>query len=130
MFMYILKLNEELRPTFYPLDNASLRFAVFADASVASSKDKTSQLGFIVCLDEKFNKAIIVHYSSFNVKRVTRGVLEAALFAVVHANDIASKFQTTISSMMEIRLPMTFYTDSKSLYDALTGIKQPLKNDC
>lgn len=108
--------------SFVRLDPSSLRVIVFADASFASNEDLTSQLGFVIGLADKHGNANIVHYSSFKSKRVTRSVLAAELFAVVHAFDYASTLRNSVSDMLGRQIAMTVYTDSKSLYDAMTGI--------
>lgn len=100
---------------FVPLDIDSVRIAVFADASFACNSDLTSQLGFVIALADKTNAANILHYSSFKSKRVTRSFLSAELFALAHAFDIASTMRLTVNDMFGRRVPLTTYTDSKSL---------------
>lgn len=53
---------------------------------------------------------------------MTRSVLAPEVFAVVHAFDYASTLRATISDMFGRSILITVYTDSKSLYDTLTGI--------
>lgn len=107
---------------FVPLDDASLRLMVFADASFATNADLSSQLGFVICLADKFNKANVLHYTSVKSKRVTRSVLAAELFAAVAAFDYSSTLRGTINEVFGRIIPLVLFTDSKSLYDCLVGI--------
>lgn len=121
------KSDEDLGLTFVQLDRKSIRIVVFADASIASNADLSSQLGIVIGLADNHNKANIVQYSSFKSKRVTRSVLSAKLFAVVHAFDIASTLRKTIIDMFGRLIPMTIFVDSNTLYDAIVGINSTTK---
>lgn len=44
------------------------------------------------------------------------------MFAVVHAFDYASTISKTINDIFLRAIPITIYTDSKSLYDGISGI--------
>lgn len=48
---------------------------LFVDAGVSTSLDSSSQLGFIVTIMEKHNRANIIHYGSLKYKRVAGNVL-------------------------------------------------------
>lgn len=100
---------------FVSLDPDSLRVVVFADASFASNVDITSQIGIVICLADKNNKANIVYYSSFKSQRVTWSVLAAELFSVAHAFDFASATRESISGMFERQVSTNVDTDSKGL---------------
>lgn len=98
--------------------------AVFVDAGFAANPDSSSQMGFLVTLMDKNNNVNIVHYGSLKSKRITRSVLAAELFAMVHGFDIASTIRLTLNSMMDRVIPLRVYRDSRSLYDCLTRINQ------
>lgn len=95
----IAKSNHSGGLRFVPVDVNSICLVVFAYASFASNKDNTSQLGFVVAFADKTNSANIIHYRSFNAKRVTRSVLNAELFSLVHAFDFASTLRMTLIGM-------------------------------
>lgn len=64
---------------FVQLDPTSLKLVVFTDASFANNLNLTSQIGYVICLADQFNKANIIHWSSTKCKRVTRSVLASEL---------------------------------------------------
>ena len=110
---------------FVPLDtsNGSLKLAIFTDASFANNTDYTSQIGYVVVLADKHNRANILHWSSTKCKRVTRSVLASELYAMAHGFDIGAAIKTTIERILEIEyLPITLCTDSKSLYECLVKL--------
>lgn len=114
--------NSDMYLKFVPLNNDSLRLVTFADASFATNADMSSQLGFVIALADKFNRANILHYSSVKSKRVTRSVLASELFAAVLAFDHASTIRLALNKIFGRLIPHILYTDSKSLYDSLVGI--------
>lgn len=107
---------------FVPLDVDSIRLGVFEDAIFASNKDNNSHLGFLVALADKTNSANIIPYSSFKAKRVTRSVLVADLFSLVHAFNFLSTLRMKLIGMFGRDIAMVLYTDSKSLYDGIVAI--------
>ena len=109
---------------FVPPDLDSIVMAVFVDAGFGANLDSSSQLGFIITLMDKDANANVVHYGSLKSKRVTRSVLAAELFAMVHGFDISSTIRLTFNSMLDQVIPLHVYTDSRSLYDCLTRINQ------
>lgn len=107
---------------FVPLDPATIVMAVFADASFATNKDSTSQLGYLITLMDEHGKTNIIHYGSIKAKRVARSVLAAELFSMVHAFDISTTMRLTLNMVFNRLVPLKLYTDSKSLYDSLVRI--------
>lgn len=109
---------------FVPLDLDSMFMAVFVDAGFGANPDSSSPLGFIVTIMGIHGKANVIHYGSLKYKRVTRSVLAAELFAMVHGFDVASTIRLTLNAMMDRVIPLNVYTDSRSLYDCLLRINQ------
>lgn len=109
---------------FVPLDLDSIVMAVFVDAGFATNPDSSSQLGFIITLIDTHDHANIIHYGSIKSKRVTRSVLAAELFAMVHGFDVSSTIRLALNDMLDRVIPLRVYTDSRSLYDCLTRINQ------
>jgi hypothetical protein len=107
---------------FVQLDIRSLKLMVFTDASFANNQDLSSQIGFIIVLSDKDNKANILHWSSIKCKRVTRSVLASELYAMAYGFDMGAVIKSTIEVMLRIRLPLILCTDSKSLYDCLVKL--------
>jgi hypothetical protein len=72
---------------FIQLDKSSLKLIVFTDSSFANNLDFSSQIGFVITLIDKNNKANIIHWSSIKCKRVTRTVLASELYGMAHGFD-------------------------------------------
>lgn len=106
---------------FVPL-GGSIRLATFVDSSFADNKDLSSQLGFVVALVDADGNANIIHYSTVKSRRVTRSVLAAELYALAAGFDSAASFRPALNDIVGKEVPLVAYTDSKSLYDALTSI--------
>jgi hypothetical protein len=110
---------------FVPLnaDEDSLKLLVFTDASFANNLDYSSQIGFVIALADKNDKANILHWSSLKCKRVTRSVLASELYGMVHGFDIGAVLKATLEQITKTQnLPMILYTDSKSLYECLVKL--------
>ena len=99
-----------------------VRVAAFVDGSFADNADLSSQLGLVVALMDENDAANIIHYTTGKAKRVTRSVLAAELYAMAGGFDAASSMRPTIAEIMGKKVPLTIYTDSKSLFDATTTI--------
>lgn len=116
------KANADIQLKFVPVDQKSLRLAVFSDASFASNQDLSSQLGYIIAIADNHGNANIIHYQSIKSKRVTKSVLASELFAAVHAFDVASTLRVTLNNIFDRSIPLVLYTDSKSLFDSIVGM--------
>ena len=71
-----------------PRAKGIFHFRPYADASFATNYHKSSQLGYIVLLADKFENANILHYISHNSKRVASSVLGAETYAFADAFDL------------------------------------------
>jgi hypothetical protein len=108
---------------FVQLDKDSLKLITFTDSSFANNHDLSSQIGFVIVLADKDNKANILHWSSIKCKRITRSVLASELYGMAHGFDTAAAIKTTIERILQLeQLPITLCTDSKSLYDCLVKL--------
>jgi hypothetical protein len=107
---------------FVRLDKGSLKLIVFTDSSFANNTDFSSQIGYVLVLADSQNNANILHWSSTKCKRVTRSVLASELYAMSNGFDMASSIKSTIESILNIHLPLTVCTNSKSVYDCLVKL--------
>ena len=110
------------RLRFVQLDIKSLKLIVFTDSSFANNQDLSSQMGFVIVLADKNNRANILHWSLIKCKRVTHSVLASELYAMTYRFDIAAAIKSTIKKILQIQLLIILCTDSKSLYDCLVKL--------
>ncbi len=54
---------------------------------------------------------------------MTRSVLAAELYAMVHDFDVDSVLKATLTKMFDVPISLTLVTDSKSLYDCLIRLE-------
>jgi hypothetical protein len=108
---------------YVKLDQSTLRLVVFTDASFANNKDLSSQIEYVICLADDTH-ANILHWSSIKCKRVTRSVLAAELYAMVHGFDVDSVLKSTLTKMLGLGpIPLILVIDFKSLYDCLVRLE-------
>lgn len=53
---------------------------------------------------------------------MTRSVLAAELYALVHGFDAAATIKSTLESILKMKIPLIVCTDSRSLYDCLVKL--------
>ena len=116
------KASVDLGLKYVPLDPTTVRIATFVDGSFADNLDLTSQLGFVMTLMDKDDKANIIHYASTKSKRVVRSVLAAELYALAIGYDNGVSIKPTMTNILGRNVALVLYTDSRSLYDALTTL--------
>ncbi|KAI0995299.1 hypothetical protein K3495_g12883 [Podosphaera aphanis] len=107
---------------FVELDLESLQLIIFTDSSFANNNDLSSQIGFVMVLADKNNKANIIHWSSTKCKRITRSVLATELYGMANGFDIGASIKSTFDEILEDQIPLVLCTDSKSLYDCLVKL--------
>ena len=107
---------------FVKLDAQDVVSAIFTDAGFATNQDLSSQLGFLVTLMDKKGRTNVIHYASVKSRRISRSVLSSELYAMVVGFDVGSTMNATLRDIFSRRIPMHLYTDSRCLYDSVTGI--------
>ena len=87
----------------------------YSEASFASNRDLSSQIGFMVLLtDDSHRCHILVHWSSKKCARVTRSILGIKLYAFSDALDFASALKLTIDNIIGMKIPLFLLKSSKS----------------
>lgn len=89
-----------------PLYITSVIIAIFIDAIFTTNDNSSSQLGFLICVMDKFNYCNIIHYSSSKSRRVCRGALAAELFTLVNGFDYSSTMRLDINEMFGREIPL------------------------
>jgi hypothetical protein len=107
---------------YVKLNQSFLRLVIFTDSSFAYNRDSFSQIEYVICLADSTH-ANILHWSSVKCKRVTRSVLTAELFAMIHDFDVDSILKIILTKMIDTFVSLILITDSKSLYDCLIRLE-------
>ena len=95
------------------LDTDSLYITGYADGAFANNADLSSQLGFIILLKDKSDKAAIIHYGSWKCRRVTRSVLGSEVLAFANCLDFVLALANYLSGILNRKISTLMYTDSK-----------------
>ena len=92
---------------------------MFTNSSFANNRNLSSQIRYVICLADAINKANIIYWSFVKCKRVTRSVLAAELYEMVHEFDLGAVIKGTLTKIMQTDIPLILCIDSKSLYECL-----------
>lgn len=82
-------------------------------------KDLLSQIDFIIYYTNLVSKANIIYWSFIKYKQVIQIFLDAKLYKMVHSFDIKSVIKAILRKVLQAKILLVFYTDSKSLYNCL-----------
>lgn len=102
------------------LDLDSLHLRVYTDGSFADNPDLSTQLGCLILLCDKYGKCNVLHFSSYKSRRVVRSVLGSETYAFTDGMDFALILKKDIEDMIQKKIGIRIFTDSKSLFDAIT----------
>ena len=75
------------------------------------------QIGYVICLADARNKANIIHWSLVKYKQVTRTVLVAELYGMVHEFDIRAVIKATLEKILGFATALILCIDLKFFYD-------------
>jgi hypothetical protein len=106
---------------YVKLDSTKLQLVIFTNSSFANNRDLFSQINYVICFADS-KHANIVHWSSVKCKRVTRRVLAAELYALVHDFDLDVALKAILSAILDRFVSFVLCIDSKSLYDCLVKL--------
>ncbi len=99
------------------LDPESLQVCSYTDALLSTNTDHWSQLGYIVLWADIHHNACVLHYASYKIRRVARFVLGAETYAFADAFDFAYCTKTDLEKLLDRRVSLYIFTDSKRLFD-------------
>lgn len=102
------------------LDLNSLHIRVYTDGSFADNDDLTTQLGYIVLLCDDHDRCNVLNFSSHKSRRVVRSVLGGETYAFADGMDFGLSMKYDIEAMIDRKIPLRLFTDSKSLFDVIT----------
>jgi hypothetical protein len=112
-------INQSRDLKYVRLNQTSLRLVIFTDSSFVNNHDLSSQIDYVICLADFINTTNIIHWFSIKCKRMTRNVLAAELFAMIHDFDVSSILKSILIKMLDIVVSLILVTNSKSLYKCL-----------
>ena len=94
------------------LDPENLHVRTYKDASFSINCAHSSELCYIISLADKHSFAPFRYKS----RRVARSVLSAERYAFVDASDFACCAKTDLEKLLDRRVSLSIFTDSKSLF--------------
>ncbi len=106
------------------LDPKSLHIRAYTDAPLSTNPDYSAQLGYIVSLPDKHDKASVLHYASYRSRWVAQYVLGSENYAFADAFDFAYHAKTDLEKLLDRRVSLSTFTDSKSLFNFITKCSQ------
>ena len=115
---YLLE-SRDLSLHMRKLDTESLHILAYADGSLITNQEHTSQLGYIALLCEKRDGACVQYYASYKSRRTARSVLGAEMYAFADAYDFSNCAKGALERVLDRTVPLEIYRDSKSLFDVI-----------
>jgi len=106
---------------FSKLDLESVRCFFFADSSFANNLDKSSQMGFVILLVDKYGHCCLLEWNSLKLRRITRSTLAAEVLAFCQAFDAAQFHAHRFEELTGYKVPIIGLTDCKSLFDMIVS---------
>lgn len=106
---------------FPKLDSAALRVIGFLDASFAIITDSLTQVGYIVYISDGFNRAVLLIFKSYKVRRDVRSLLVGELTAFSYMFDPASSLTTELRRLLSTSaFPLLLFTDNNSFVGVIS----------
>lgn len=118
----IIKLKSDLSLTlkYERLNEDSLQLRVYTDASFGTNRDYSTQLGYIVMLCDKYNKAHMLDFESRKCKRITRSVMGGEVYAFTEGFDCSFLLRHDLQRLYGKLILLQIRTDSKQMFDVIT----------
>ena len=96
---------------------------VYTDAQFRNLNDGGSQGSYLIFLVDNDYNCNLLSWQSKRLKRIPRNSLAAETIAVLEGVDTAIYLTEIFQELTHHRLPVTVFTDNKSLYDAVKSSK-------
>lgn len=92
---------------------------MYSDGFFGANNDSSFQVGYLIILADKYNKANLIDYASIKSRRFVRYVLGAESFALANASDAAELLQHDLKNMLNKTLQITILNESPTLFTFL-----------
>jgi hypothetical protein len=115
-----LKNTKEIQLCYPKLDSETIYLAVYADASLNTNNDYTSQLGYIILLTDHTSTCCILHFSSHKSRRVTRSSMAPEALAFSDSFDHAFIIKHDLQRMLGREIPLLMLTVVQKQQNHLT----------
>lgn len=109
------------------LDENSLQFWVYVDASYPTNNDLSSQLGYLDLLSNKSSIFHVLYFYSNNSKRAVTSIMTGETCASMATFDAATLAKKDLQKLTGSTTPLFFFMNSKQWFDAETKRKQTSK---
>ena len=93
---------------------------MFIDGSFANTEYLSSQIGFLIFLQDKTGSANLIEYFSRKSRRVVRSVLGSEILAFADAVDVAILLRFDLQKILNRQIDVRILADSSSLFDVIT----------
>lgn len=114
-----VKESPDLGLKFNRLDESSIFIKVYVDASFATNKHFSSQLGYVVLVCDANNACHFLDYASRKSRRVVRSIMGGEVLAFSSGFDRAFIMRKNLEDIYKKRIPMTLLTYSKHMFDVI-----------
>lgn len=105
---------------FKKLDLDSMYVAGYADASLGSNPDLSSQIGGFVCVRDKYGVCCPAAWFCRKGQRKAGSALASEVIGFVTLFDYAFMVRHTLSKMTNRKVPLYLFTDSYSMFSTIT----------
>ncbi len=113
---------DNFRLCFSNVDIDTLEIHVFADASFATDKDLSSQIGYVIVLVDDKGNCSFLSCSNSKGSRATRYILAAELDALAHGFDAVFARSHIVGKLPVWKMKAQVLTDSRTLFESVTSL--------
>lgn len=124
-----IKNNPKSGLKYIDLYKNTLKLVVYSDGSFATNKDGSFQVGYLVFMADKDNKANLIDYVSNKSRRVVRSVLGAETFGLANACDSAIVIQHNLKQILGKTLKIQVLRYSETLFNVKIRNASKTEND-
>lgn len=120
--------NSAINLNYPERDNKSLRIVSYSDSLLAFNVNNTSQVGYFISVDYKYNIFQPISFTSCHAKPVSGFGVENEVIAFADAFDMTCTMTYNLKAMCNNQILLTMYTDKMSLFDVLKKSKMTTEN--